>query len=92
MILAELIEKKDILNFIGLRLENLDKAEIRYHNLLRDPNLSNKKKKHAQAVIERFKGRKNELRRLKGIVHGNNLKPESKKMWRSLNIIVVCKQ
>jgi len=84
-ILDLLIEKKNLMAYIGLRIEQVKKNKEPFLEICRNPEASNKEKKKAQRAIYRFNGRITELLRLKSIVNDNGLKQESKNIWRSLN-------
>jgi len=76
MILDKLIEKKDMLNYINLKIEFLD-------DWLK--HIKDIRRKDRAFVVERIKGRKRELQKLKTLIHNDKLKEQSKQLWRTLN-------
>jgi len=76
MILDELIEKKDILIYIDMRSKVLDQ-EIKKELEITIP-------KNREKILQRYVGRKKELKLLRGVVHDGNVKEQGKVYWRSL--------
>lgn len=75
MILDKLLEKKDLLNYIGLRIEMLQKE----FDVAKYPEHEREKQ------VQRLNGRIRELKRLNKIVSFGELKPVSKTMWKRCN-------
>jgi len=84
-ILDKLIEKKDMLAFIGIRIEQLERNKTPFITILENAEATSKQKKKAQKAVFGLSGRVKELERLRMIVNENRVKSESKKMWISVN-------
>lgn len=74
-ILDKLLEKKDLLNYIGLRIQTLrtDFDVMKYPEAERE--LQN----------QRLNGRLRELKKLKTVILRGELKDVSKRMWRDID-------
>lgn len=71
-----LIEKKDLLNYIGLRLEELRKIRRRA--------IEKALPRKRGLIQERFRGKILELEQLKAIIHSGGLKRVGKAKYRRL--------
>lgn len=76
MILEQLIEKKDLMAYIDLKiklLQSTSKSKI----LKADPE-------NRELVKQKINGQIKELKILKKIIHGNKIKENSKKIYKTL--------
>jgi len=75
-ILDELMERKDLGVYLGLRLKELKEGEY--------ATVTGTLKSKRDAVSHQIKGRIRELRRLRHLLAQREIKEESKKIWERL--------
>jgi hypothetical protein len=83
VILDKLVEKKDIQVYINLRAINLWRNYATHKRLLRNPEISSKRKQKIQRGAHKLLGRIHELRYLNHVLNGSSFKKEGKKLWGS---------
>ena len=78
-ILDKLVERKDILIYIGLRIEMLKRDKKYVKDLPEETR---------QKAIVKLNGRIKELERMKQVIHEHKEKELSKKYWNEVNEIL----
>ena len=75
-ILDKLAERKDIMSYIGLRIEILQRDKAHVKDLPKEVR---------QKAIMKLNGRIKELERMKQVIHEHKEKELSKKYWCEIN-------